>query len=134
MCSCWWTCYDIEMVKSPYNCFISPLSQPQVDNQQRKIYNSLLLSRCYYIVSICTWWFHQFWKNLEPSLILQENKVTWINSAAVSCSPNGAWVGGVGFGSGVVSNIIFCVLFVSFLYCGTLYQLHTTFYFWRHRY
>ena len=29
-------CYDNKMVKSPYNCFIYPLNQPQVANQQKK--------------------------------------------------------------------------------------------------
>ena len=29
-------CYDIKMVKSPYNCVIFPLTQPQVANQQQK--------------------------------------------------------------------------------------------------
>ena len=29
-------CQDNKMVKSPYNCFIFPLNQPQVANQQQK--------------------------------------------------------------------------------------------------
>ena len=28
-------CYDNKMVKSPYNCVIYPLTQPQVGNQQK---------------------------------------------------------------------------------------------------
>ena len=33
-------CYDNKMVKSPYNCFILPLTQPQVANQKKKKKNS----------------------------------------------------------------------------------------------
>ena len=29
-------CYDNKMVKSPFNCVIPPLTQPQVANQQQK--------------------------------------------------------------------------------------------------
>ena len=29
-------CYDNKMAKSPYNCFIFPLKQPEVANQQKK--------------------------------------------------------------------------------------------------
>ena len=29
-------CYDKKMVKSPYNCVIFPLTQPQVANQQQQ--------------------------------------------------------------------------------------------------
>ena len=29
-------CYDNKMVKSPYNCVIFPLTQPQVANQQQQ--------------------------------------------------------------------------------------------------
>ena len=29
-------CFDNEMVKSPYNCVIFPLTQPQGANQQKK--------------------------------------------------------------------------------------------------
>ena len=29
-------CYDNKMAKSPYNCFIFPLNQPQVANQQQQ--------------------------------------------------------------------------------------------------
>ena len=33
-------CQDNKMVKSPYNCVILPLTQPQVANQQKKMMNN----------------------------------------------------------------------------------------------
>ena len=40
-------CYDNEMVKSPYNCVIYLLTQPQVANQQKKTLSKLGYNNIY---------------------------------------------------------------------------------------
>ena len=38
-------CYDNKMVKSPYNCFIFPFTQPQMANQQQQKNGLFILSQ-----------------------------------------------------------------------------------------